>query len=82
MGVERTFTPSVGINWFTYLSHRYEDGNSVQEDRVPVGDAELREGEAEDVHHQVEKVVDGQRAHQEVEVTHHLRKKNRNRDVS
>lgn len=56
----------------TDLSDGYEIGYSVQEDPVPVAPAELRECEAGDVQHQVQQVVHGQGAHQQVEVAHHL----------
>ncbi len=44
----------------------------MKEELVPVVGAELRQGEAQDVEDVVEEVVDGQRAHQRMEVSHYL----------
>ena len=61
--------------FFFCLAHLgdWNDGwYHVEEEIVPVVLTELWQREAHDVEDQVEEVVHGQRAHQQVEVPHHL----------
>ncbi len=62
--------------WLHYYLSQWNDvRNGVEEELVPVLGAELRQGEAQDVEDVVEEVVDGQRTHQRMEVSHYLQMK-------
>ena len=56
-----------------YLRQWNDVRNGVKEELVPVLGAELRQREAQDVKDVVEEIVDGQRTHQGMEVSHHLK---------
>ncbi len=69
------YTVSLRVSFkifFAHLRDGYEVWYSVQQDPVSVVPAELWESEADDVQNQMQQVVDGQGAHQQVEVAHHL----------